>query len=163
MSEASLRLPETDDGLPGAGPIRRGEWFDELWASRRATFARLEAEDYGAVVFLGDSITQDWAEGLPKSLPEWKTANRGISGDTTRGMLIRLHEVVRLRPRAVVFLGGTNDLEEQATPETIAGNVGRNSSPRGSAGRDAPRCRSSCARSSRAPPRSSARATASRA
>jgi lysophospholipase L1-like esterase len=124
LTDASLRLPETDDGLPGAGPIRRGEWFDELWTSRRATFAALEAEDHGAVVFFGDSITQDWAEGLPKSLPEWKTANRGISGDTTRGMLIRLDEVVRLRPRAVVFLGGTNDLEEQATPETIAGNVG---------------------------------------
>ncbi|HEY4016137.1 MAG TPA: GDSL-type esterase/lipase family protein [Polyangiaceae bacterium] len=120
-----LRPPETDHGLPGAGPIRRGEWFDELWESRRTLFSSREAEDHGAVVFFGDSITQDWGEGLPKSFPDWKTANRGISGDTTRGMLIRLQEdVVALRPEAVVFLGGTNDLEEQATPETIAGNVG---------------------------------------
>jgi lysophospholipase L1-like esterase len=121
---AGLRLPETDEGLPGAGPIRRGDWFSELWASRRTSFAARGDADRGAVVFLGDSITQDWADGLPSSLPDWKIANRGISGDTTRGMLVRLHEdVVRLQPKGVVFLGGTNDLEEQATPETVAGNV----------------------------------------
>jgi lysophospholipase L1-like esterase len=122
---ASVRLPATDDGLPGAGPIRRGEWFDELWECRRTAFSASGAGDHSAIVFLGDSITQDWGDRLPEAFPEWKVANRGISGDTTRGMLIRLHEdVVALRPKAVVFLGGTNDLEEQATPETIADNVG---------------------------------------
>lgn len=122
---AAVRLPETDDGLPGAGPIRRGDWFYELWESRRSSFAARSEDDHAALVFLGDSITQDWGDGLPRSFPEWRIANRGISGDTTRGMLVRLHEdVIRLRPKGVVFLGGTNDLEEQATPETIAGNVG---------------------------------------
>ncbi|MEM9646072.1 MAG: GDSL-type esterase/lipase family protein, partial [Planctomycetota bacterium] len=53
-------------------------------------------------------------------------ANRGISGDTTRGMLIRLEEdVLALRPRGVVMLMGTNDLEEGASPKTIANNIGR--------------------------------------
>ena len=53
-----------------------------------------------------------------------KVANRGISGDTTRGMLIRLKEdVLALQPSAVVLLMGTNDLEEGATPEVIAGNL----------------------------------------
>ena len=53
-----------------------------------------------------------------------KVANRGISGDTTRGVLIRLEDdVLSLNPAAVVLLIGTNDLEEGATPETIAGNV----------------------------------------
>ncbi len=52
-----------------------------------------------------------------------KIANRGISGDTTRGMLIRLQpDVLALNPTAVVMLMGTNDLEEQAEPEVIAGN-----------------------------------------
>ena len=55
-----------------------------------------------------------------------KVANRGISGDTTRGMLIRLNEdVLSLNPKAVVLLMGTNDLEEKAQPETIAGNLNR--------------------------------------
>ncbi|MCA9045938.1 MAG: DUF1080 domain-containing protein, partial [Planctomycetaceae bacterium] len=49
--------------------------------------------------------------------------NRGISGDTTRGMLIRLEEdVLSLNPSGIVMLMGTNDLEEGATPEQIAGN-----------------------------------------
>jgi hypothetical protein len=51
-------------------------------------------------------------------------ANRGISGDTTRGVLIRLNEdVLALKPAGVVLLIGTNDLEEKAEPETIAGNL----------------------------------------
>jgi lysophospholipase L1-like esterase len=53
-----------------------------------------------------------------------KVANRGISGDTTRGVLIRLGEdVLALKPAAVVLLIGTNDLDEGATPEIIAGNL----------------------------------------
>jgi lysophospholipase L1-like esterase len=55
---------------------------------------------------------------------ELRVANRGISGDTTRGVLIRLDEdVLALHPRAVVILIGTNDLEEGADPETIATNL----------------------------------------
>ena len=76
------------------------------------------------MVFLGDSITQGWDEGLDAAFPGMKVANRGISGDTTRGVLIRLQEdVLALNPTAVVLLIGTNDLEEGATPETIAGNL----------------------------------------
>ena len=53
-----------------------------------------------------------------------KVANRGISGDTTRGVLLRLEEdVLALHPTAVVLLIGTNDLEEGATPEVVAGNL----------------------------------------
>jgi lysophospholipase L1-like esterase len=72
------------------------------------------------LLFLGDSITQGWGLGLGAVFPGVKVANRGISGDTTRGVLIRLKEdVLDLNPRAVVILIGTNDLEEKATPETI--------------------------------------------
>ena len=45
------------------------------------------AADQGAVVFLGDSITQGWGDNFGNSFPGLKTANRGISGDTTRGPL----------------------------------------------------------------------------
>ena len=49
--------------------------------------------------------------------PTLNVANRGISGDTTRGMLLRLDDdVLSLDPSAVVMLMGTNDLEEQAEP-----------------------------------------------
>jgi len=117
-------LPATDDGLPGAGPIRRYPWFQKLWTDRRTTWADQIAQDQRAVVFLGDSITQGWKESLATSFPGVKVANRGISGDTTRGVLLRLREdVLSLNPSAVVLLIGTNDLEENATPWTVAANL----------------------------------------
>jgi lysophospholipase L1-like esterase len=122
--EASLAIPETDEGLPGAGPIRRAEGFKKLWLQKRSGWGERVDEDQGALVFLGDSITQGWGEDFKGQFPGVKTANRGISGDTTRGMLVRLEEdVLSLNPSGVVMLMGTNDLEEAAAPETIAGNV----------------------------------------
>ena len=117
-------IPATDEGLPGAGPIRRYEWFQNLWQSRRSNWAETVEQDQDAVVFLGDSIMQGWGGGLGAAFPGMKVANRGISGDTTRGVLIRLEEdVFAVNPTAVVLLIGTNDLEENAAPEVIAGNV----------------------------------------
>jgi lysophospholipase L1-like esterase len=117
-------IPATDAGLPGAGPIRRYEWFQSLWRERRSAWAQRVEQDQHAVVFLGDSITQGWGGGLGAAFPGVKVANRGISGDTTRGVLLRLDEdVLALNPSAVVLLIGTNDLEEGATPEVIVGNL----------------------------------------
>ena len=117
-------IPATDDGLPGTGPIRRYEWFRKLWSEKRTAWAKRVAQDQGSVVFLGDSITQGWGNELERQFPGVKLANRGISGDTTRGVLIRMQEdVLALKPAAVVLLIGTNDLEEKATPEIIAANL----------------------------------------
>jgi len=119
----SIELPATDDGLPGAGPIRRYDWFRNLWMQKRSAWAKRVEQDAGAVVFLGDSITQGWGDDLGGAFPGMKVANRGISGDTTRGMLLRLRDdVLALKPTGIVMLMGTNDLEEGAEPETIAGN-----------------------------------------
>jgi lysophospholipase L1-like esterase len=116
-------IPATDEGLPGAGPIRRFPWFKSLWLERRTAWAGQVQQDQGALVFLGDSITQGWGD-VGSSFPGVKVANRGISGDTTRGVLLRLQEdVLSLNPKGVVLLIGTNDLEEKAEPETIAGNL----------------------------------------
>ncbi len=117
-------IPATDDGLPGAGPLRRADWFQKVWTERRSVWAQHVQKDQRAVVFLGDSITQGWGDDLRNSFPGMKVANRGISGDTTRGVLIRLEEdVLALHPSGVVLLIGTNDLEENADPEIIAANL----------------------------------------
>lgn len=117
-------IPPTDEGLPGSGPIRRYDWFRKLWAEKREAWSKRVEADRGAVVFLGDSITQGWGDDLGGSFPGLKAANRGISGDTTRGLLIRLaDDVLALNPAAVVLLIGTNDLEEKAEPETIVANL----------------------------------------
>ncbi len=119
-----LAIPATDEGLPGAGPIRRYDWFQRLWRERRSAWARRLDQDRHAVVLLGDSITQGWGDDLGGAFPGMEVANRGISGDTTRGVLLRLEDdVLALDPAAVVLLIGTNDLEEGATPEVIAGNL----------------------------------------
>jgi lysophospholipase L1-like esterase len=119
-----LAIPATDAGLPGDGPIRRYEWFQKLWLERRTNWASRVTQDQGALVFLGDSITQGWTDTIGGLFPGVKVANRGISGDTTRGVLIRLKEdVLSLNPKGVVLLIGTNDLEEQAEPATVAANL----------------------------------------
>lgn len=124
QAAAQFQIPATDDGLPGAGPIRRADWFRKLWQDRRVKWAARADKDRNAVVLLGDSITQGWGEDFSAWFPGLKIANRGISGDTSRGVLIRLKEdVLALEPKAVVLLIGTNDLEEQADPETIAANL----------------------------------------
>lgn len=122
--EKSFTIPETDEGLPGDGPIRRYEWFRSLWQKKRSTWSGRIQADQKSLVFLGDSITHGWGDNLGGSFSDVKVANRGISGDTTRGMLIRLKEdVLSLNPAGVVMLMGTNDLEEGAKPKTIADNV----------------------------------------
>lgn len=120
----AFTLPATDAGLRGSGPLRRHDWFQNVWRQRRSGWAGRVQQDQGAVVFLGDSITQGWEKTLSSTFPGMKIANRGIDGDTSRGVLLRLaDDVLALKPRAVVLLIGTNDLEEGARPETVASDV----------------------------------------
>jgi acyl-CoA thioesterase I len=80
---------------------------------------RLEAQPRlpGRVVFLGDSITDGWELG--KFFPGKPYVNRGISGQTTPQMLVRLYpDVIDLKPDAVILLAGTNDVAGNTGPET---------------------------------------------
>ncbi|MCX7868034.1 MAG: GDSL-type esterase/lipase family protein [Limisphaera sp.] len=113
----------TAEMLPGRGPVQRGDWFDKVWSQRRAEFRARREADRGAIVFLGDSITQGWND-LARRFAQWKCANRGISGDTTRGVLYRLQEdVLDLDPAAIVLLIGTNDIGLGADPEDVVANL----------------------------------------
>lgn len=115
--------PEREDMFPGKGPVRTADWFKQLWQQRRLEFWQNRVNDRGAVVFLGDSITQGW-KSLSKDFPKMKVANRGISGDTTRGVLFRLPEdVLDLAPAAIVLLVGTNDIEDGSDPEQVGENI----------------------------------------
>src|SRR4051812_22000240 len=87
---SQFAIPATDEGLPGAGPIRRYDWFKKLWQQKRSGWAERVQQDQKALVFLGDSITQGWGDDMGGNFAGVKVANRGISGDTTRGVLIRL-------------------------------------------------------------------------
>lgn len=75
--------------------------------------SRLTAESRTGrrVVFLGDSITENWV-GLGSLAPLGEAyVNRGIGGQGAVQMLLRIQEdVVGLEPDAMVLLAGTNDL-----------------------------------------------------
>jgi len=69
------------------------------------------------VVFMGDSITDGWR--LTDYFPDKPYVNRGISGQVTAQMLVRMYpDVVALKPAAVIFLAGTNDIARNNGPET---------------------------------------------
>ena len=76
----------------------------------------METQSYPKVVFMGNSITEGWVNAQPDFFSENNYLGRGIGGQTTPQMLIRfMPDVVKLKPKAVVILAGTND---------IAGNTG---------------------------------------
>lgn len=72
----------------------------------------------GRVVFLGDSITDGWK--LENSFPGKPYVNRGISGQTTAQMLVRMMpDVLAHSPAAFILLAGTNDIARNAGPQTL--------------------------------------------
>jgi lysophospholipase L1-like esterase len=78
------------------------------------------------VVFLGDQITELWGQGRAKFFPGKPYLNRGVTGQTTPQMLVRFRQdVIALKPRVVVILGGTNDLTGVLGPAT-EGTIGDN-------------------------------------
>jgi lysophospholipase L1-like esterase len=60
-----------------------------------------------SVLFLGDSITEQGS--WDAWLPDERTTNQGVGGDTTDGVLQRLDAVVAAQPEVIVLLIGTND------------------------------------------------------
>jgi lysophospholipase L1-like esterase len=72
----------------------------------------------GRVVFLGDSITDGWR--LDQSFPNKPYVNRGIGGQTTPQMLVRMFpDVINLQPAAMIVLAGTNDVARNTGPATL--------------------------------------------
>ena len=70
------------------------------------------------VVFYGDSITDSWK--LTEYFPGRPYINRGISGQTTPQMLVRLRpDVIAHSPRVLILLAGTNDLAGNTGPMTL--------------------------------------------
>lgn len=76
----------------------------------------------GTIICLGDSLTygygvrraQCWTE-LAAEMSGWNVVNRGICGDTTGGMLVRLREILResigeREERCFLLMGGCNDI-----------------------------------------------------
>jgi lysophospholipase L1-like esterase len=78
------------------------------------------------VIFLGDSITESWASFEPDFFAG-DVLDRGISGQTTAQMLVRLRaDVLDLHPAVLHIMAGTNDVAGNTGPTSLAdiqGNI----------------------------------------
>jgi lysophospholipase L1-like esterase len=109
--------------LPGKVPAHVWTGLGKVWARDHAQWKTTASNEVGAVVFLGDSITEGW-KTLAQDFPKYKVANRGIGGDITSGVLYRLKaDVLSLDPAAIILLIGTNDFGDGADTEDVAANI----------------------------------------
>ena len=85
---------------------------------QRATLFEVLPTSKSDIIFLGNSITNggEWAELLGN--PHAK--NRGISGDTTQGVLDRLSTITKGKPSKIFLLIGTNDLSRGKSVDEVA-------------------------------------------
>ena len=83
--------------------------------------------DWPEVVFMGNSITDNWAYFHPDFFNSNNFCCRGIGGQTSSQMLVRFtDDVIALHPKAVVIMAGTNDVahnEYWVSPEQVVDNI----------------------------------------
>lgn len=84
------------------------------WAQLgRYVYQNAQLEKAPDVVFMGNSITDCWADTVPEFFKENNYVGRGISGQVSSQMLVRFRQdVIDLKPKAVVILTGVNDIAE---------------------------------------------------
>jgi len=94
--------------------------YSNHYYKRKALFEK-ENDSENEIVFLGNSITEggDWK----KLFPTVNSINRGISGDITDGIIYRINEVVRLQPKKIFILIGTNDLARGKSKDYVVSHI----------------------------------------
>lgn len=72
------------------------------------------------IVMLGNSLTAgaNWGELLGRP----NVVGRGIPGDITAGYIVRLNNIIQLKPKVVFILGGLNDIYSWIPIEEIFSN-----------------------------------------
>lgn len=100
---------------------RAQESFRTTYYEQRRTLFESLPDTRNEIVFVGNSITDggEWTELFNRR----NIKNRGISGDTTEGVLFRLPEVTGSGPAKVFLLIGINDLARGASPDSVLSNI----------------------------------------
>jgi lysophospholipase L1-like esterase len=104
-----------DGHLVGQG--ENGDWAF-VGRYRNANAELIGARIRPNVVFIGDSITEFWAN-QPDFARDSARVGRGISGQSSPQILLRFRtDVINLKPRVVHIMAGTNDIAENTGRET---------------------------------------------
>jgi lysophospholipase L1-like esterase len=116
----SVSIAQTSSPLCALAPPGHGENGDWAFLSRyRHDNAELKP-DKSRVIFLGDSITEAWAQE-PFIANNAHYVGRGINGQTTLQMVVRFRaDVIALKPLLVHIMAGTNDVAGNNGPESDA-------------------------------------------
>ena len=82
--------------------------FHNYFYDQRRSFFEAMPIEKNEIIMLGNSITNcaNWDELFPNK----RIKNRGISGDITLGVLDRMDEIVRRKPKKIFILIGINDI-----------------------------------------------------
>ena len=101
-----------------------GDMINEDWANlsyyKEENLKLVREGTKENIIFMGDSITEDWGRIMPEFFSNKQYINRGIGGQTTPQMLIRFRQdVIDLNPKAVVILAGTNDIAGNTGPSSV--------------------------------------------
>ena len=101
-----------------------GDMINEDWANlsyyKEENLKLVREGIKEGIIFMGDSITEEWGRIMPEFFSNKQYINRGIGGQTTPQMLIRFRQdVIDLNPEAVVILAGTNDIAGNTGPSSV--------------------------------------------
>ena len=91
------------------------DWQKKLYDKRIKEFKESPI-GYNQIVLLGNSITED-ANDWNDRLGTENITNRGVSGDITDGILVRLDEIIYFKPLAIFLLIGINDIYAMNLPD----------------------------------------------
>lgn len=120
---AAALLPLAIAATPALADMETAEQMktDFPWLARYAkdNAALIASGKPVGTVFMGDSITEGWQSKHPAYFANTNHVCRGISGQTTPQMVLRMMaDVVHLKPRAVHIMAGTNDIAGNTGPMT---------------------------------------------
>lgn len=94
--------------------------YKRPYYEQRVTLFKLLPKVKNAIVFIGNSITDggEWQELLGCK----KCINRGISGDISFGVLARLEDALKDKPKKIILLIGINDISRNVPTDMIIAN-----------------------------------------
>ena len=122
---SGLLVGDWKPGIAGRLKVRLGvkartvDYEGPYYQSKLAFFR--QTAGVADAIMLGDSHIEgiDWRE----LFPDVKILNRGISGDTSEGVLNRLDEVIGRHPKIVFLMIGGNDLQMGVPVPLVDANI----------------------------------------